>query len=483
MKKIKKLTNIPQRIIGKTDRYRANIQYKNWLKSLSHQPRSERLTKEPLISIIVPVYNTPRKIFYEMIESVLGQLYKNWELILVDDASPDASIRQFIVENSNKDGRIKRVFLQSNKGISGATNEGIKISKGEYVALLDHDDVLRPEALYEVASSISLGDYEFIYTDEDKISTSVNRRFQPFFKPGYNRDLLWSVNYITHFTVIKKSLLDKAGYENSKYDGAQDWELFFRCLRHTEPKKVHHIPKILYSWRVHKTSTAKDLSIKPYALEAQKAAIDDELKARGFSDFSITPHDEHLGQWRMKLSVNGAPKVDICILSGQEDQSQIQEIKKNTSYKKYEIHYIDPIDTKAVMQLPGEYLIFVSDKLAIKNHDWVEELIGDAQRDDLAFIQAELKSKADFTDNLRSILDEESLKATLNMDTTNTSRVVYKESRYNIDSVHGGVAAIQISKLKQVLDSNQPIDISRLSSELVQKGYRNLYNPYVKVLK
>ncbi|HEU5121471.1 MAG TPA: glycosyltransferase, partial [Candidatus Saccharimonadales bacterium] len=287
---------------------RRNAKYSNWIRQfdltieeLAQQAKeADGLHYKPLISIIAPTYNTPEVFFREMVESVLAQTYSNWELLLVDDASPDEHVRQLITQYAERDARIRHLFLKKNLHISGATNEAITIAKGEFISLFDHDDVLRPDALFEIARALNKNKkLDFIYTDEDKIIEGLESRQDPFFKPNWNPDFLHSVNYITHFTTIRKKVLDKLGYEDGDYNGAQDWELFLRVTRQIPEKHIYHIPKILYNWRIHDASTAKSFSAKPYVVESQRKSIVADLKAKKYTNFSLRQDEEYPGQWHL----------------------------------------------------------------------------------------------------------------------------------------------------------------------------------------
>lgn len=301
---------LPLKIVNKLYWLDGRRRYKNYYKK--YKPTDEELNRQreiakdfkysPLISVVVPIYNTEPIHFTEMIDSVTRQTYTNWELVLVDDASPDTRIRDLIMQFANNDSRIKYKFLKNNKNIAGATNIGFDVAKGEYVSLLDHDDILHPSAIFEVVKALNVNrNLDFIYTDEDKINEK-NQHVEPFIKPGWNQEFLYSVNYITHFATIKRSIIRKIGGERSQYNGAQDWDLFLRATNETKPDRIHHIPKILYSWRVHDNSTAKNLDAKPYVGEAQKQLLEDYFSEIGFNvdEFSISPNKLLNGSWNVE---------------------------------------------------------------------------------------------------------------------------------------------------------------------------------------
>jgi glycosyltransferase involved in cell wall biosynthesis len=280
----------------------------------------------------VPTYNTKPEFFVEMVESVLAQAYQNWELVLVDDASPNANIRQMIEDHAAKDSRIKYKFLKKNHHIAGATNEGFKIVHGEFVSLLDHDDILWPNALYEIAKALnSQPNLDLIYSDEDKVSHNGQRHRDPFLKPDWNSDLLLSMNYITHFTTIRKKIIDKIGGESGEFNGAQDWELFLRATEATTGERIFHIPKILYSWRIHDESTAKSFSAKSYVIDSQSKLLKAALARRGYKESSYELF-ENSGIWTVKSKNQKLRhgKFDFDKIKGLALNSK--EIHKNIGY-------------------------------------------------------------------------------------------------------------------------------------------------------
>lgn len=230
----------------------------------------------PKISIIVPMYNTKEKFLRELIECVINQTYSNWELCLCDGSPKENESYKKYYE---KDERIKYKFLNENLGIAGNSNKAIEMATGDYIDLLDHDDILAEYALFEVVKCINkYPDVEFIYSDEDKIDENSNR-YDAYFKPDFAPDTLRTQNYICHFSIFKKELMDLLEGFKTDYDGAQDYDIFLRMTENVEPNKIKHISRILYHWRVHNESTAKlDSNAKNYAFEAGKKAIEDHLE-------------------------------------------------------------------------------------------------------------------------------------------------------------------------------------------------------------
>lgn len=457
--------------------------YNKYLKKNS-KPYSGDFAYKPKISIIVPTYNTPRNFFIEMIESVIGQQYSNWELVLVDDASPDESVRALIKSYSEKDERITYKFLKNNLHISGATNEGIKIATGEFISLFDHDDILYPETLFEVVKALNQGDYDFIYTDEDKITEDKNNRYDPFFKPKWSQDFIYSVNPVTHFATIRKSILDKCGYEDGEYNGAQDWELFLRVARTVPESKIHHIPKILYSWRVHSDSTAKSVDAKPYVVEAQRKAITNDLIARRYNNFDLKRDEKYPGQWHLSFLAKTTPKVTVVINS--EIEAQVRaEIQRKTNYKNYECITNEKNDVKSLQEkIQGKHVVFIDKKIKIKNSNWIQDLLGDSERKDIGFVLTNVGSRRKVYELIVDLLGKERASLIRKMKWRGVSGHYYRTTRYNLPKVQEGICMVEWAKLQGVIGTKkQPPTFSQWSSKLSEKGYRNLYNPYIKMVK
>ena len=283
-----------------------NVPYEPWYEH--HRATEETLRRQrkqsaawkgaPRVSIVVPLYCTNETFLREMIGSVQAQSYENWELCLADGSPKEEAVRLEAVvrECAGEDARICYRRLEKNLGIAGNTNAAIAMAHGEWIALLDHDDLLAPDALYETVRLILRGpkddtgvaatgfhkagaQYDMIYTDEDKVDMDGKTHFQPHFKPDINIDLLRSNNYITHFTMMRKTLLEKAGMIREEYDGAQDYDLFLRCVECAEA--IGHVPRVLYHWRCHTESTSENPFSKQYAVDAGRRAIEDHLKRQG----------------------------------------------------------------------------------------------------------------------------------------------------------------------------------------------------------
>jgi len=295
-----------------------DAQYQIWL--AQHALTDERrqqireeaagLGHRPLVSVVMPVYNVEEPWLRLAVESMLAQLYPEWELCAVDDASTAPHVRPLLEEYARRDPRIKLRCLERNEGICGATNQGLALASGEFVGLLDHDDTLTEDCLYEVVKRLNEDPaLDFLYTDHD-IRDTRGRRVRPFFKPDWSPDLFDSMNYVTHFAVFRRSLVDEVGRMRPGLGGSQDYDLMLRIVERT--KRIAHIAEPLYSWGEAPTSTVADPEIKPYAHEAGRRALQDSLARRGEEGEVL----DGLGwpyRYRVKRAIRGTPLVSLVI--------------------------------------------------------------------------------------------------------------------------------------------------------------------------
>lgn len=269
----------------------------------------EKLSYEPKVSIVVPVYNPPPKYFLPMVYSVVNQSYQNWELILIN-ASSEQSCRRQTKDCQHIDSRIKVTQIPKNLGIAANTKAGIHEATGDYIALLDHDDVLAPAAVYEMIRAIqATPDAGVIYSDEDKISANGEERFSPLLKPDWSPQLMRQVNFINHFSMVRRSIIDAIGGYRQGFEGAQDYDLYLRATDASD--LVVHVPKILYHWRTTETSTAKNFSVKNNIHRAGIAALEDHLKRNGIAG-SVTPLLKQPGFY--KIEYKWDEKTDVAIV-------------------------------------------------------------------------------------------------------------------------------------------------------------------------
>lgn len=385
--------------------------------------RKQKFDYSPLISIAVPAYQTPVEFLRQMIESLIVQTYSNWELCIVNASPDNEEMQKVLAEYSAGDSRVRFCNLKENFGIAENTNRAFAMTKGEFVGLLDHDDLLAPNALYEIVKILQ--DHpqaDALYTDEDKVTTELDEHFQPHLKPDFNLDLLRSNNYICHFFVVRKSIVEKAGGFRKEFDGAQDYDFIFRCTENAG--EVLHVPEILYHWRTHKASTADNPASKMYAFEAGKRAIEAHLERTGTK--GEVSHTQDLGFYRVKYPVQGKPLVSVIIPNKDEKetlQTCLEMLEKNTGYQNFEIIIVEnnsttdeifryykelsgnrkihllrwgkefnysAINNFAVAHAKGEYLLFLNNDVKSINPDWLEEMLGVCQRPEVGGVGAKL---------------------------------------------------------------------------------------------
>lgn len=374
----------------------------------------------PRVSIITPLYNTPELFLRQLLNSVKKQTYSKWELCLADGSDENHSyVGRICTEYANKDKRIIYKKLKRNEGIVGNTNQAIKIASGEYLGLLDHDDILHESAVFECVKSIQSG-ADFIYTDEMRIQKRIENSIDIICKSGFGKDELRSHNYICHFVVFKKSLLD--GMRNiyrKECEGSQDYDMVLRLTERAE--NIVHIPKILYYWRVHEGSVAMDLSVKQYAVDAAKKAISDHLMRSG-EPGEVMCNLPYQTIYRIKYDIIGKPLVSICLWGEiKEDiQTYLRRLLKRTQYRPLEIiipvqAQIGPLDKEVRIAsiicektetayewlerirqgLQGEYIVLLNGECMPIENDWLHEMLMYAQRADVGVVGANIISKGE----------------------------------------------------------------------------------------
>lgn len=312
------------------------------------QAAAERAVKFPRmvkISILVPLYNTPREFLTEMIDSVMNQTYENWELCLADGSDLEhAYVGEICAEyQSRSGGRIVYRKLAKNEGIAGNTNACLSFATGEYIGLFDHDDILHPSVLYEYVKAINEQGADYLYCDETTFkSGDINKMLTMHFKPDYAPDNLRANNYICHFSVFARQLLEGDELFRSKFDGSQDHDMILRLTDNA--KKIVHIPRLMYYWRSHAGSVASGIDAKPYAIAAAKGAVAEHLKKHGFEHFQITSTRAFDTIFRIRYQIIGTPKVSIVIANkdhAADLKRCIGSIMEKSTYDNYEIIIVE----------------------------------------------------------------------------------------------------------------------------------------------
>lgn len=403
-------------------RKQQSADYEDWMEKIEIPKRvalieeAKSLEFQPKISLVVPVYNVDEKWLRACVGSLTTQIYQNWELCLADDNSPKPHIKPLLQELAAEDDRIKVVFRSENGHISEATNSALEVATGKYIGFLDNDDILADTALLEVVKALNENpEIEFIYTDEDKLSMSA-KRFDPFFKPNWNETLLLGHNYITHFVVVKKNVIDQIGGLRTEFNGSQDYDF---VLRATETaREIKHISSMAYHWRTIETSVAMDPQSKEYAYVAGQKAVAAALERRKIKGkVSMT---KNYGAYKVDFTYAKEPKVSIIFAKDLTDATVIEKMIELTSWGNFEVivptKIAEKIDidkvigaentTKAVEQATGEYLVFLSADLSPTRANWLHEGMNFAQLPDTGIVTGKIISDYDAILNIGVVIDQ-----------------------------------------------------------------------------
>lgn len=483
-----------------------------------------KFSYEPLISILVPLYNTPEDMLKEMIGSVLWQTYGKWELCLADGSDAAHAYVKTVVE-SYEDPRIKYQKLEKNEGISGNTNRCLEMATGEYIGLFDHDDILHPEALFEYVKVINEKGADYIYCDETTFkSGNIDHMLTMHFKPDYAVDNLRANNYICHFSVFKRSLLEGTELFRSKFDGSQDHDMILRLT--DRAKCIVHVPRLLYYWRCHSGSVASNISAKEYAIAAAKGAVADHLRSHGYTDFKITSTRAFETIFKIRYKINGTPLITIVIPNKDhtDDLTRcVNSILEKSTYTNYEIIIVENNSTEqktfevyedlkklsekiSVVTFKGEfnysevnnfgasfakgdYLLLLNNDTEVITVNWMEEMLMYAQREDVGAVGAKLYY-ADRTIQHAGVV--------IGLGAHRTAgHTHYKQSRDNlgymgrlcytqdVTAVTGACLMVKRSLWDQVggLDPMFKISLNDVDFclKLRAKGYLNVFTPFAEL--
>lgn len=498
--------------------------YRQWfgaylagIDSVKQAKEIEAWKHQPLISIVVPLYNTPHRFLKACIKSVLAQSYSNWEICFADDASTNACLN-IIKAYAARDDRFKFVRLTSNQHITGASNEALKLATGQYVALLDHDDILTPNALFEVVKAINQDpSLDLIYSDEDKFEEGKGH-LDPFFKPDWSPDFLRSCNYITHFAVLRRQIVNRIGGFRLGTEGAQDWDLFLRFTEETD--RIYHVPKILYSWRISVNSTAKTAETKPYAYINQLRVLRDAVRRERLT--GSVRMNKYLGFWAVDYDVQGTPLVSIIIPTKNQLtllKRCLESIIELSSYPYFEIILVDTGSTDqavstfynsnfcrnnniqvardaakefnfsracnlGVAKSKGDYLLFLNNDTEVITKNWIERLLGLAQRNSVGMVGAKLLFPNKLIQHAGVVLSQQDIafhpfygqNSALDIFTN-----IYISNIRNVSAVTAACAIVNRQKFQEVGGFDEGLAVTYndvdLCLKLLKAGYRNIYTP------
>ena len=518
---------------GLVVRHQGALTYTDWIvihedmstsKLEKQRKHSESFPYKPIFSIVVPSYNTPNQILVEFIESAISQSYPYWELCIADDASSLKHVRETLDRYAKKDARIKVIYRDINGHIVDATNSALALATGEFVCLMDHDDTISPNALYEFAAKLNEDpELDFIYSDEDKISYDGTLRFDPHFKPDWSPEYLECCMYTAHFACYRMEIVNKIGGFRKEYNGAQDYDFMLRFSEYV--MKVAHVPKMLYHWRAIPGSTATSMDNKDYVIEAAIRALKDHIARTGKLDFVKSSF--YKGCFQARYQVEGSPKVSIvipsagrnCKIRGKEIDllaNCIATVIDKSTYKNIEIivvdnndlrqetlealarhkvkfiHYTNPIfniATKMNMgaqHATGEYLLFLNDDIEVISEDWLEAMLSSAQRPGVGAVGAKLLFENDtlqhvgitfcngLPDHIRRGFPSDEL-----------GYFFSSEGQRNYLAVTGACVLLRKDIFQEVGGFEEAFAISYndidLCLKIVQKGYRNVYTGQAKL--
>ena len=542
-----------QFLIRLTERFQQeDIDYETWFglnraseKELEEQ-RKRVWEQTPKISIVVPVYRTPEVFLREMIDSVQKQTYTEWELCIADASPTGEKLREelgklrgkkkkeaimavpeketeltaLIREYQIRDGRIRYQRLKENRSIAENSNAALEMATGDFVCLLDHDDLLEPDALYEVADKIVQDDrVDVIYTDEDKINSKGTKHLTPNMKPDFNLDLLRSNNYICHLFVVRRIIVEKVGGFRKEFDGAQDYDFIFRCTE--EADRIAHVHKVLYHWRTHEKSTSDNPDSKLYAFHAGKRAVEAHLQRMGVHASVEETCD--LGYYRVRYQVTGRPMVSILI----PNKDQLATLKKclksiwdKTEYENYEILIIENNSTEketfefykkvdgrqhvrvlywdkefnysainnfGAAQAKGEYLLLLNNDTEVITRGWMKELLSHCQRPEVGMVGAKLYFPDNTIQSAGTIIGMGGMAdhAFVNMDRKKSGYMHRASIQVDMSGVTAACAMVKRSVYEEVGGLEEKLTVAfndvDLGLKIVTAGYLIVFDPYAEL--
>lgn len=487
-------------------------EYVKWFNNQNIVDHYEKLKYRPLFSIIIPTYNVSREYLSKCLDSLLDQSYDNFEICIADDCSTNEETITTIKEYVSKDKRIKVKYRKKNGMISKASNTAIEMANGEFIVLVDNDDVVEKDALYYIALALNKDkSLDLIYTDEDKIDFKGNL-MEPHFKPDYSPDTLMGVNYICHLTCIRKKLVDELGGFRSEYDGSQDYDLFLRILDRTD--KVYHIDKVLYHWRQTPTSTAGYLGNKSYAYLAGKRALEDTLKRRKLD--GVVLENPRVSTYLIKYGNNNEL---VSIIIPIKDKAKITKrcidsIYEKSTYRNFEIILVDNnseeeetfkmikeyeskydnfksirlecefnysyINNEASKHANGEYLLFLNNDTEVLDADFIEYMLGYARLDYMGCVGIKLLYPDKLVQHAGVVLGYGGVAGHIYVAVSNNDNGLFGRlvMPYNYTAVTAACLMVNKQKFNSVAGFDEKLKVALndadLNLKMLDKGYYNV---------
>ncbi len=494
--------------------------YQAWLNENKIETKYQELTYKPLISIVIPVYNVSEYLLKSCLDSILNQSYKNFEICLADDHSTNEETIKTLKEYENKYEQIKVIYRKTNGHISEATNSALTLATGEFIGLVDNDDVLDKDALYYIALELNKNkNLDLIYSDEDKLDFNEKRCF-PHFKPDFSIDTFLSSNYFCHFTVIRKKIIDKLNGFRSEYNGAQDYDLFLRVIDKT--KNIGHVSKILYHWRMTENSTSSGGEHKNYAYDAGKRALEDYFQRNNISakvHLIGTPE-----MYRIQYLYSKEPKISIIIPTKDKKDvlnTCLNSLYNNTNYSNYEVIVVDNnsqepetfallndyknkyknfkvlrlecefnysyLNDEAVKNATGEYIVLLNNDTEVISPNWLSEMVGYAMQNHVGCVGAKLLYPNQTIQHAGVVVGVGGIAMHAFVSTGRNQYGYFGRlvSVYDYSCVTAACLMIKKSKYLEVNGLDEKLKVAYndvdLNLKLLEKGYNNVVLPHVEL--
>ena len=479
---------LPRRSSAKT----AATDYQRWLDR--HRPTTaalEEMRREarvfsllPLVSVITPVFNTPGAWLRQAVESVLAQVYENWELLLIDDASTERSTIDLLTELERRDSRIRVIRREKNGGISATSNDGLAQARGEWVGLLDHDDLLESDALFQTAKLLQThSDVDLVYSDEDKLTDDGFA--SPMLKPDWSPDFFLSYNYICHFTTFRRALAESVGGFRPEFDGSQDYDLFLRMIEKTD--RIRHVPRVLYHWRRTDQSVADNIRRKPGALEAGRRAIEEHLQRTGERAHVTVDWRTH-AYW-VRRDFKSPEKISI--ITSARDST----LPERTNYPNFEVVIVDLAKqpnrsaayNAAVKQTNSPWILFLDSKIEPIEGDWLTFMAEHVQRSKVGAVGARLISTNDTIEHSGLVLGVDGVAQPafrgFKAEDPGVCRQLQITRNYSAVSAACLLARREVFEEAGGFDEEFPIELAAvdLCLKMRRAGYLIVYTPFAKL--